>query len=155
MLLICTAPFILTLLFYHFNTKCLNNKLHNCFSNIAHWYNGVLLRINWISFNCSVFVVTPCIYGNIDRFHKLAIPKNKFHKMHKVLVNKTSSCNKKIISLMRVQPGVLLKCVNVGSPAWGCCLSFAYFFPNFSLALLIKVLLIKRKACNRQRNYNR
>ena len=28
--------------------------------------------------------------------------------------------------------------------ASGCCLAFAYFFPSFSLALLIKVLLIKK-----------
>ena len=32
------------------------------------------------------------------------------------------------------------------SSASGCCLAFAWFFANFSLALLIKVLLIK-KAC--------
>ena len=30
------------------------------------------------------------------------------------------------------------------SSAWGCCLAFAWFFVNFSLALLIKVLLIKK-----------
>ena len=33
----------------------------------------------------------------------------------------------------------------VKSSASGCCLGFAYFFPNFSLAVLIKVLLVKEK----------
>ena len=40
-------------------------------------------------------------------------------------------------------------CLNIitKSSGWGCCLICAYLFPNFSLVLLIKVLLIK-KACN-------
>ena len=36
--------------------------------------------------------------------------------------------------------------LNSKSSASGCCLDFALFFANFSLALLIKVLIIK-KAC--------
>ena len=40
--------------------------------------------------------------------------------------------------------GCCLDVITKGS-GWGCCLSFAYFFPNFSLVLLIKVLLIKKK----------
>ena len=38
------------------------------------------------------------------------------------------------------------KISNSKNSAWGCCLAFAWFFANFSLTLLIKVLLIK-KAC--------
>ena len=52
---------------------------------------------------------------------------------------------KKIISLMRVQPGMLLKCVNVGRPAWGCCLSFAYFFPKYQPGVAYKSVAYKKK----------
>ena len=33
---------------------------------------------------------------------------------------------------------------NSQNSTWGCCFAFAWFFANFSLALLIKVLLIKK-----------
>ena len=36
----------------------------------------------------------------------------------------------------------------VKNSALGCCLAFAWFFVNFSLGLLIKVLLIKQKTYN-------
>ena len=36
----------------------------------------------------------------------------------------------------------------VKNSASGCCLAFAWFFVNFSLGLLIKVLLIKQKTYN-------
>ena len=46
----------------------------------------------------------------------------------------------------------LMKNVNniqtVKNSASGCCLAFAWFFVNFSLGLLIKVLLIKQKTYN-------
>ena len=40
---------------------------------------------------------------------------------------------------------------NSGNSTWHCCLAFAWIFANFSLALLIKVLLIK-KVCIYSRN---
>ena len=37
--------------------------------------------------------------------------------------------------------------LNSKSSASGCCLAFALFFANFSLALLTKVLLTKKRVC--------